>query len=143
MTRLFASWAPQAFAIFRIVAGLLFLMHGTQKLFGFPGGKAVPLASLIGVAGVIELVCGALILVGFLGGLAAFIAAGEMAVAYFMVHAPQGLWPIQNQGELAALYCFAFLFIAAHGSGIWSADAMLDRGRTGRVLEMDPRRRIA
>jgi putative oxidoreductase len=113
------------YAITRIVVGGLFAMHGAQKLFGAFGGTTQPIASMAGVAGVIELVCGLLVMIGLAGGLAAFIASGEMAAAYFIVHAPQGLWPIQNQGELAALYCFVFLYIAARGSGIWSVDAAM------------------
>jgi putative oxidoreductase len=120
---LLARYEPQIYAVFRIVAGLLFSFHGAQKLLGLFGGKKVPLASLAGGAGVIELVGGILILIGLAAGIAAFICSGEMAAAYFMVHQPQGTWPIQNQGELAALYCFVFLYIAARGSGIWSVDA--------------------
>ena len=119
---------PQAYALLRIVAGLLFLFHGLQK-FGYVGGTAVPLASQMGVAAVIELVGGLLIMIGLLTTPAAFIASGEMAVAYFMAHQPRGTWPIQNQGELAALYAFAFLFIAARGSGIWSVDSLIWRPR--------------
>jgi putative oxidoreductase len=121
----FGRYSPYAFALFRIVAGLLFMMHGTQKLFGWPGGKAgVPLASMMGLAGIIEFLCGLLIMIGLFGSIAALIASGEMAAAYFMAHLPQGFWPILNQGELAALFCFAFLFVAAHGSGIWSVDSL-------------------
>jgi putative oxidoreductase len=105
------------------VAGLMFAMHGTQKLFGFPGGGTpVALASLPGLAGIIELVAGLLIAIGFRTHIAAFIASGEMAFAYFMSHAPQGAFPILNRGELAVLYCFLFLYMAAHGSGTWSVD---------------------
>ena len=112
------------------MAGLLFLCHGAQKLlgvlggFGAPGATA-PLFSLMGLAGVIELVGGALIAIGLGTSYVAFIASGQMAAAYFMAHAPHGFWPILNQGELAALYCFLFLFMAAYGSGSWSVDALL------------------
>jgi putative oxidoreductase len=106
----------------RAVFGLLFLFHGIQKLFGMFGRPAVALASVPGVAGVIELCAGALIVLGWNTRAAAFIASGQMAVAYFMVHQPGGLWPIQNGGELAALYCFAFLFIAAKGAGPFGLD---------------------
>jgi putative oxidoreductase len=106
----------------RIVVGLLFACHGAQKLFGVLGGKQVPLASLFGLAGVIELVGGVMIAVGLMTGFAAFIASGEMAYAYFTAHAPRGLWPIQNGGELAVLYCFVFLYIASRGAGIWGID---------------------
>ena len=105
------------------MAGLLFATHGSQKLFGWPGdGNTVALASLMGLAGIIEFVGGLMIAAGFRAGLAAFIASGQMAFAYFMRHAPLGPHPILNRGELAVLYCFLFLYIAAAGSGIWSVD---------------------
>lgn len=116
------------YAAFRIVAGVLFAFHGAQKLFGLFGGKVVPLASQAGAAGVIELVCGLLIAVGFLTWFAAFIASGEMAAAYFIAHAPRGTWPIQNGGELSALYCFAFLFIATRGAGMLGLDRRAGKG---------------
>jgi putative oxidoreductase len=115
-------FSAYAYALLRIVAGLLFACHGAQKIFGVLGGHAVPLASRLGAAGVIELVGGVLIAIGLLTSIAALIAAGEMAFAYFQVHAPRGLWPIQNAGELAVLYCFLFLYIAARGAGTWSVD---------------------
>ena len=118
---------PQAYALLRIVAGLLFLFHGLQK-FGMFGGQQVPLASLFGAAAIIELVGGALIMIGLAAPIAAFIASGEMAYAYFTVHQPNGTWPIENQGELAALYAFLFLYIATRGSGIWSVDAARSGG---------------
>jgi putative oxidoreductase len=110
------------YAAFRIVFGVLFAFHGAQKLFGAFGGKVVPVGSLPWTAGVIELAGGILIAVGLFAGLAAFIASGEMAFAYFMAHAPRGPWPIQNAGELAVLYCFAFLYISSRGSGPISID---------------------
>lgn len=121
-------FAPQLYALLRIVAGLMFMMHGTQKLLGWPpkegmGGGGGGLPPLMMAAGVIELLCGLLIAIGLFAGLAAFLASGEMAAAYFLQHAKHGFWPLLNQGELAVLYCFLFLFIAAYGSGIWSADA--------------------
>lgn len=122
MKNLMGRFAAQLYAVLRIVAGLMFAMHGTQKLFGWPGGQEPASAMLFKVAGVVELVCGLLIAIGLLTGIAAFLASGQMAVAYFMMHAPNGIWPILNQGELAALYCFLFLFMAAHGAGIWSVD---------------------
>lgn len=137
MERYLGRYSPQIYAVLRIVTGLLFLSHGLQKVFGLLGGRHVPLASLPGIAGLIELVCGALVLLGLFGSIAAFIASGEMAAAYFMAHLPQGFWPIQNKGELSALYCFLFLYIAAGGSGIWSVDALRGRGRGGRAA---PRR---
>lgn len=110
------------YAAFRIVVGGLFAFHGAQKVFGMFGGQAQPLGSMLGLAGVIELVCGVLVMIGLLAGIAAFLASGEMAAAYFMAHAPRGPLPIQNEGELAVVYCFAFLFIAARGAGMLSAD---------------------
>lgn len=126
MEKLLAGYAPQAYAVMRIVVGLLFFCHGLQKVFGFFGGvngAAAPLFSLLGIAGLIELIAGALIAVGFATGTAAFIASGQMAAAYFMGHFPAGFWPIQNDGELAVFYCFVFLYMATRGSGIWSIDA--------------------
>jgi len=134
-------FAPCLYAIFRIVAGLMFLMHGTQKLLGWPGDKpAVPLSSLMGVAGALELRCGLLVMVGLFTGIAAFVAAGEMAAAYFIVHARGGLWPILNQGELAALYCFAFLYIAAQGAGVWSIDSLRHKRLPAVEVREMPRR---
>jgi putative oxidoreductase len=114
--------APYTYALLRIVAGLLFACHGAQKLFGVLGGHRVPLASQMGAAGVIEFSCGLLIAFGLLTSIAALIASGEMAFAYFQVHAPRGFWPIRNQGELAVVYCFLFLYIACRGSGTWGVD---------------------
>jgi putative oxidoreductase len=122
--------SPYAFALLRIVAGIMFLMHGTQKLFNWPGGQGpVPLASMMGLAGIIEIVAGALIAIGLFTGIAAFIASGEMAAAFFIAHAPNGLNPLLNQGELAVLYCFLFLYIATRGAGIWSIDGATARAR--------------
>ncbi|MBC5773033.1 DoxX family protein [Pontibacter sp. KCTC 32443] len=121
-------YSPHLYAILRIVAGLMFAMHGSQKLFGWPGdGNTVELASLYGLAGIIELVGGLMIAFGFLTDWAAFICSGEMAVAFFMAHFPQGPIPLLNQGELAVLYCFLFLYMAARGSGIWSVDSLWRR----------------
>jgi len=122
MERIIGRYAPQLFAILRIVSGLMFAMHGAQKLFGWPGDQPPVKVPLYVTAGVIELVTGILIAIGFLTGWAAFLASGEMAAAYFKGHAAQGPLPILNQGELAVLYCFLFLFMAAHGAGIWSID---------------------
>jgi putative oxidoreductase len=130
LEKLLSGYAPQAYAAMRIIVGLLFFCHGVQKVFGLFGGvngAAVPLLSLLGIAGLIELVTGALIAVGFATGTAAFIASGHMAAAYFAGHFPAGSWPIQNNGELPVLYCFIFLYMATRGSGVWSVDA----ARTG------------
>jgi putative oxidoreductase len=120
MESILGRLSPQLYALLRIVSGLLFACHGAQKLFGVLGGQQVPLMSQMGLAGAIELVGGLLIAVGFMTSIVAFIASGEMAVAYFQAHAPAGFWPIQNRGELAVLYCFLFLYIASRGSGTLS-----------------------
>lgn len=117
-----SAFQNQTYAAFRIVFGLLFLFHGTQKLFGFP--TAGPdLNPVLATAGVIELVGGAMVAVGFMTSWAAFLCSGTMAAAYWMAHGLNHLFPIVNKGEMAVLYCFAFLFISSKGSGIWSVDA--------------------
>ena len=125
-----AAWTPRALSVLRIVTGLLFLEHGTGKLLGFPpSDHAAPtLYSLIGVQGVLELVGGFLILIGFTRPVA-FILGGNMAVAYFMAHAPKSFFPTVNGGQLAILFCFVFLFLAFAGGGVWSADEQLARSR--------------
>jgi putative oxidoreductase len=120
MDGILGRFAPQIYALLRIVSGLLFAQHGAQKLLGVLGGQQVSITSQLGLAGVIELVGGLMIAAGVFASLVGFIASGEMAVAYVQAHAPRGLWPVQNGGELAALYCFLFLYIAARGNGIWS-----------------------
>jgi putative oxidoreductase len=116
-------YAPQTYAVMRIVFGLVFLMYGLQK-FGMLGGQMAPLFSYpYGIAGIIELVAGLMITIGLGTRIAAFIACGEMAVAYFTAHFPNGPLPVQNMGQPAVLFCFAFLYMAARGSGIWSVDA--------------------
>ena len=125
--------APYLYALMRIVFGVLFACHGAQKLFGLLGGTPVALVSLRGLAGLIELVGGLLIAVGFLTGYAAFIASGEMAMAYFMAHAPRGFWPIQNREELALLYCFSFLYIATRGVCAGSTRRATRLKRAGQV----------
>ncbi|GAB3544706.1 DoxX family protein [Spirosoma fluminis] len=128
MDKLLAPYTPHLFALVRIVAGLLYASHGSQKLLGIPGGgEPVPLLSMMGAAGVIELVGGLLIAIGLFTRVAAFIASGQMAGAYFIAHVPQGWVPLLNKGELAMLYCFLFLYIAAHGAGIWSVDGQSRR----------------
>lgn len=119
-----------AYAAMRVVIGFLFLFHGLQKLFGMYGGQTAPLMSLRGAAGVIELVGGVLVMVGLFTTPVAFVCSGQMAVAYFMVHAPRGPWPIANAGELATLYCFVFLYISARGGGPLSMDRIM-RGKKG------------
>lgn len=124
MERVLGRFAPYLYVLLRIIAGLLFACHGAQKLFGLFGGvggqpgATVPLVSLPGLAGVIELVGGLLMALGVLTSYTAFLASGEMAFAYFMQHFPRGFWPLQNGGELAVLYCFLFFYIAAHGTGV-------------------------
>jgi putative oxidoreductase len=120
-----SSWTPYALAALRIVAGLIFLEHGTQKLFGFPAGERafVDALTLPWWAGVIELIFGTLITVGLFTRFAAFVASGEMAFAYWIAHAPQNLFPVNNGGDAAILYCFLFLFLVFAGPGKWSLDA--------------------
>lgn len=118
-------WSPQALAALRIVTALIFMAHGTQKLFGFPAppeGGIPPLLSLFGIGAVLELVGGFLILIGWFTRPVAFILAGEMAVAYWMFHAPQSLYPALNGGDAAVLYCFVFLLFVFTGPGAWSVD---------------------
>ena len=122
MERVLGRFAPQLYAVMRLVTGFLFACHGAQKLFGALGGQQVPLMSMVGLAGVIEFFGGLMIAIGFQAGTAAFISSGLMASAYFMAHAPRGPLPIQNEGEPAVLYCFVFLHIAARGSGVWAVD---------------------
>jgi putative oxidoreductase len=119
--KMLRRFEPYAYTLLRIVAGLLFLFHGLQK-FGILGGGMVPLMGKLGLAAIIETVGGALIMVGFMTSPIAFLASGEMAYAYFTQHQPKGTWPIQNQGELAALYAFIFLYISTRGSGMLSVD---------------------
>jgi len=128
--RYLGRYSEYLYALLRIVAGFLYLLHGTQKLFGFPpSGRPMQLNAMMTAAGVIEVVAGLMIIFGFLAGLAAFIASGEMAVAYFMVHQPIGALPITNNGEAAALFAFIFLYIASRGSGLWSVDSLLGRNK--------------
>ena len=128
---------PHAYALLRMIAGFMFAMHGSQKLLGWPaspGTSGGSLPPLMVVAGAIELVAGLLILFGLFAGLAAFLSSGQMAVAFFMVKFPNGWNPLLNQGELAALYAFAFLYIATRGSGIWSLDALREKRPPAREL---------
>jgi putative oxidoreductase len=129
MERALSPFAPYAYALLRIVSGLLFVCHGGQKIFGWFGGEQVALASLFGIAGILELVLGILITIGLLTSLAAFIASGEMAAAYFIGHFPKSFWPLENGGEPAVLFCFIFLYIATHGPGVWSVDSTRGNAR--------------
>lgn len=125
MDTLYLHWSPRLLSVLRIVTAFLFIQHGSMKLLGFPPSEAfagLKLFSLIGFAGVLELFGGLLVLLGLFTRLAAFILSGEMAFAYFIAHAPQGLYPILNRGELAVLYCFVFLYLSAAGAGMWSID---------------------
>jgi putative oxidoreductase len=131
MDKILGRFSSYIYSILRIVAGLMFACHGAQKILGFPGGKPpiTNFASIPGASGIIELVCGILIAIGLLTSIAAFIASGEMAVAYFLMHAKSSFWPLINHGELAILYCFLFLYIASTGAGIWSVDSVRRGGR--------------
>jgi putative oxidoreductase len=123
MDKILGKYSPQIYALMRIAVGFMFACHGAQKLFGWFGGDPKPLLSLLGIGGVIEFFGGLMILLGFFASWAAFLASGTMAVGYFMFHfSVEKFWPIQNQGELAAVYAFLFLYIAARGSGIWSLE---------------------
>lgn len=126
MDSFLGRYSEYAYAIFRFVIGFLFLFHGTQKLFAFPpSDRPGELSTFIMIGAIIELVGGVMVMLGFFGAIAAFICSGTMAVAYFMFHQPGGFLPIVNKGELAVVYCFAFLLIAAKGSGLWSLDSLL------------------
>jgi putative oxidoreductase len=128
-----AAWAPRLLSVLRIVAALIFMVHGAQKLLGFPpmppGGSTPAPFTLLWVGGVLELFGGLLLLIGFFTRPVAFLLAGEMAVAYWMFHAPQGPFPALNGGDAAILYCFVFLYLAAAGPGPWSVDAWRAGGR--------------
>ena len=122
----YTRWAPIILSVLRIVTAFLFMQHGGQKLFGFPAPSQAPhpLLSLIGVAGIMEFFGGLLLLIGLFSRPVAFLLSGEMAVAYFMAHAPQGFWPLLNRGELAVMYCFVFLYLFIAGGGSWSIDRL-------------------
>jgi putative oxidoreductase len=123
--RFLAKWQLQALAALRVMAALLFMEHGTAKLFHFPvpqPGVSDPLPPLLIAAAIIEIVGGALVVLGLFTRLAAFLMAGEIAIGYFLFHFPESFWPIVNQGEAAILYCFIFLYLAAAGPGAWSVD---------------------
>jgi len=128
LVRNWSTRAPQLLSVLRIVAAFLFMQFGTAKLFAFPaaimpGGGTVPVASLVGVAATLETFGGLLLLIGLFTRPVAFLLAGEMAFAYFMGHAPQGFWPVLNQGHPAIMFCFTWLYLSAAGPGPWSLDA--------------------
>ena len=125
LDKLLKEREDHAYALLRIVAGFLFIWHGAQKLFNFPLEFPYPLSPLIQAAAIIEIVGGALILIGLFTRPVAFLCSGTMAVAYWMVHGMRDLFPINNGGEISALYCFIFLFIACKGSGMWSIEKLL------------------
>lgn len=118
----FTSWRPRVLSVLRFLTGLLLIPHGTAKLFGWPTDMSAPLFSLMGLAGIIELVGGFLLVIGLFTRPTAFIVSGFMAAAYFMAHAPQNIQPILNGGELAVLWCFTALYIWVAGPGPWSVD---------------------
>jgi putative oxidoreductase len=125
-----APWAPRALSVLRIITGLMIIEHGMGKLFHFPALPAyanIQPLSLLGAAGFIELIGGALLILGLLTQPAAFIVSGEMAVAYFMVHAPKSFFPLVNGGTLAIMYCFTCLYLSTAGAGPWSVDAAMKR----------------
>ena len=126
------GWSPRLLSVLRIVVAFLFMQHGAQKLFGFLGGIAggtPQLLTLPWITGVLEFFGGLLLLLGLFTRPIAFILSGMMAVAYFKVHARQGFWPLQNRGELAAFYCFVFLYLSAAGGGPWSLDTVWRRSK--------------
>ena len=129
------SWAPYLLSVLRIISAFLFMQVGTAKLFAFPGavmpgGGTAAVGTLPWIAGFLEVFVGLLLLVGLFTRPVAFILSGEMAFAYFMGHAPHGLWPVLNQGSNAILFCFLFLYLSAAGPGPWSMDALLSRRRS-------------
>ena len=129
MTQFMARWDQQTYAAMRIVTGLLFLFHGSQKLMSWPVEAMAGLPPFITyIAGPIELVGGVLVMIGLFSRWAAFLCSGLMAAAYWMAHGTKALYPILNGGELAVLYCFVYLYIAAHGPGIWSIDSLRRAG---------------
>ncbi len=131
MNTFLSRWTPPMLSIFRFMAGLLFLEHGTSKILNIPPADPshgpLVLASLMGFGAILELVGGTLLVLGLFTRISAFILSGQMAVAYFMVHFAKGFFPVANGGELAALYCFAFLYLAFAGGGPWSLDRLVRR----------------
>jgi putative oxidoreductase len=134
MNEFLSSWSPRVLSVLRFIAGFLMIWHGSQKLFGYP--IALPAGAegpLIVIAGAIESFGGLLILVGLFTRPAAFLISGLMAAAYFMAHAPSGFLPLVNQGELAAIYSFLYLYFAFAGGGAWSLDALLANSSRSRI----------
>lgn len=133
LDNMLSSWAPRLLSLMRVILAFLFTAHGSQKLFNLPPGKmpTPELFSIVGLAGVLEFGGGVLLLIGLFTRPVAFLLSGTMAVAYFMAHAPQGFLPIVNGGELAVVYCWVFLYLAAAGGGPWSVDALM--GQRSRV----------
>jgi putative oxidoreductase len=141
------SWEPYLLSILRIVSAFLFIQIGSAKIFAFPaavmpGGGTAPLASLAGVAGLLEVVGGTLLLLGLFTRPVAFLLSGEMAFAYFLGHAAQGFWPVLNGGGPAISFCFIWLYISSAGAGPWSIDALRQR-RTDPSVRVDPSARVA
>lgn len=119
------EWAPRMLSVLRIVTALIFLAHGSQKLLGFPASESMPDLFTMGwIAGVLELFGGAMLVLGLFTRPVAFVLSGQMAVAYFIAHAPQSLYPVLNGGDAAILYCFVFLYLVFAGPGPWSLDAL-------------------
>ncbi len=125
MNEILSKWSPQILSVLRFIAGFLMFWHGSQKLLGFPASSGGGGSALMTVAGVIELVGGALLILGLFTRPAAFLLSGLMAVAYFMAHAPQGFLPLVNKGELAVIYCFIYLYLFFAGGGAWSLDRLI------------------
>ena len=129
------EWSPELLSVLRIIVTFLYIQHGTAKWFAFPGavmpgGGVVPVGSLLWFAALIETIGGPILLLGLFTRPVAFILAGEMAAAYFIMHAGRGFWPLLNQGEPAVFFCFTFLYFSAAGAGPWSLDALLARRRS-------------
>jgi putative oxidoreductase len=139
-------WNRRMLGLLRIVAGLLFVMHGTQKWFGYPPSAVlrvpVPLASQLGVASVLETIGGTAIIFGLFTRIVAFVLSGEMAVAFFTMHVPRGLIPLVSDGELAVLYCFIYLYLVFAGAGAWSVDALIAHSTPGSPPAPAPQRHL-
>jgi putative oxidoreductase len=132
------SWSPYLLSVLRVIAAFLFIQFGTAKLYGLPapiipGGITAPFGTLVWYASVLETYGGLLLFVGLFTRPVAFLLSGEMAVAYFKGHAPQGFWPVLNQGHPAIMFCFLFLYLSAAGAGPWSLDAFRGRNRLNPV----------